>query len=77
MDFRKTSVVDLSRRIRKGELSPTEAVTETFSAIRLREPELHAFVSLAEEQAFARARDVEHQMASGGSWGCWQVFPLP
>lgn len=76
MDFRKTSVVDLSQRIRRRELSPTEAVTETFAAIRLREPQLHAFISLAEEQAFARARDVEHQMASGGKLGVLAGVPV-
>lgn len=59
------TALGLGEKIRRGELSPREAVEESLTQIRRQEPQVQAFLNVTQEEAFARADQVERGMREG------------
>jgi aspartyl-tRNA(Asn)/glutamyl-tRNA(Gln) amidotransferase subunit A len=55
------SVAAVARRIRAGEISPTEAVTESLGRIERLDGTLNAFIAVRAEEALAEAAELERQ----------------
>jgi len=64
------------RALRAGAISSRELVTHTFSRIRKYNPKVNAFITLAEEQAIARANEADEALAAGRAWGTLHGLPI-
>ncbi len=65
MELLELSALELGRRIRAGEISAVEAVQASLSRIKEVEKDVHAYVTVDEEGALTRAREVQKQIADG------------
>jgi aspartyl-tRNA(Asn)/glutamyl-tRNA(Gln) amidotransferase subunit A len=63
------SVAELAGRLRRGELSPREAVQGYLDRIERLNEHLNAYVALRAEEALAEARALERSDARGPLWG--------
>lgn len=70
------TAVQLSARIRRGELTAEEAVRAALDRIAAREKELHCYITIEEEQALARAEQVQRQIADGTLTGPLAGVPV-
>lgn len=61
------SLVELAALYRKKEASPVEAVKGTFERLHKLEPDLNAFITLAEKEAMVQAEAVEKQFLAGSA----------
>lgn len=68
--------VTLAARIRRRDLSAVEATAAAFLRIAALDGELNAFCTLAEESAFAAARDIDRRLAAGEAVGPLAGVPL-
>ena len=59
------SIKELSHKIKKRELSPTELVELQFDQIEKTEQEYHCYISLQKEQALVCAKQIEQEMLDG------------
>ena len=64
-----TSAIEIAEQVRVGKLSAVSVLTRYLEAIRIREPELHAFNVVLEEQALARAAEIDQAVAQGREVG--------
>jgi aspartyl-tRNA(Asn)/glutamyl-tRNA(Gln) amidotransferase subunit A len=62
MDY---TAVELSGKIKAGELTAVEAAQEALSAIKEKEKLYHCYVTVEEETALAQAKKVQEKIASG------------
>ncbi|MDR1408900.1 MAG: Asp-tRNA(Asn)/Glu-tRNA(Gln) amidotransferase subunit GatA [Oscillospiraceae bacterium] len=65
MELLELTALELSAKIRVGELTVREALDAAYRAIELEEPRIHAFVSLCKEQAYAEALSVQERIDAG------------
>jgi len=70
------SAYELAARIRRGELRAEDAASEVFQRIREREPRIHAYISLDEEGALRKAREVDKKVARGEPVGVLAGVPV-
>ena len=75
-DLAFTSARDIAEAVRRRAISPVEAVDAALAAADATEPKLHAFATLAPEQARAAARELEQHLARGGSVGPLAGVPV-
>lgn len=59
------SAVELSEKIKQGEIKVSEAVEAVFAKIAEREEELHCYVTLEKERAMSRAQAIQTKIDSG------------
>lgn len=69
MDILNRTAVELSEKIRQGEIKVAEAVEAVFAQIEEKESQLHCYVTLEKEKALARAEVVQKQIDSGSLTG--------
>ena len=70
------SAKELRDKIKTGEISSVEATEAVFSAIDKYEPVVGAYISTFEEQALAKAKEVDERIASGESVGALAGVPV-
>src|SRR5450755_337916 len=70
------SATDAARAIRTGAISSRELTAHVFGRISKYNGRVNAFVTLAEEQATARARAADEAQAKGKSWGRLHGVPI-
>jgi aspartyl-tRNA(Asn)/glutamyl-tRNA(Gln) amidotransferase subunit A len=66
-DLAYRSAADLAAMIRARKVSPVEVVRSTLDRILRSQPVLNAFITVAEDQAMAAARDAEGAVMNGGA----------
>ena len=62
MNILDYTAVELSDRIKKGEIKVAEAVEAVFARIDEREEALNCYITLEKEKALARAKEVQKQI---------------
>jgi aspartyl-tRNA(Asn)/glutamyl-tRNA(Gln) amidotransferase subunit A len=70
------SLIDLVARIRRGDVSPVEAVDETLARIDAADDALNAFCEVRAEDARAQARAVAERLARGEAVGVLAGVPV-
>jgi len=75
-DFCYFSAGELSRLIRKREISPVEVVKAHLVRVEALEPALNSFITLLPEQATQEARVAEHEIQSGQYRGPLHGIPV-
>ena len=70
------SVGQLSKLIKKRELSPLEVIEAHLSRIEDLEPKLNSFITLLSDQAMASARNAEKEIQSGRYFGPFHGIPI-
>ena len=70
------SACDLAAKIAAGEVSSTDAVTQTVERMRAVNPKLNAVVDDLGDEAIAQARSHDEQMAKAGAIGPLHGVPV-
>jgi aspartyl-tRNA(Asn)/glutamyl-tRNA(Gln) amidotransferase subunit A len=70
------SAAELSRLIRKKEVSPVEVVEAHLTRIEAVEPDLNSFITLLAEQAMKRAKEAEREIQAGRTRGPLHGIPI-
>ncbi len=70
------SATELRDKIKAGEISSFEATQSVFARIEKYEPKIGAYISTFEEQALAKAKEVDERIASGESVGALAGVPV-
>ena len=65
MNILELSALELGRKIKAGEVTAVEAVKASLEQIKQKEPDIHAYVTVDEEGAVERAREVQSRIADG------------
>ena len=65
MDLMKLTAVQLSEKIKAGELSVEEAVKASLDAVQEKDKTINAFITVDEEGALKRAAEVQKRIESG------------
>lgn len=65
MEILDLSAVELSKKIRQGEITVRDAVEAVFAGIEKTEGEYHCYVTLEKEKALARAQEVQEKIDAG------------
>ena len=68
-------VLEVRDRIRSGELKAVEAVGEALRQIRQVDSELHAATGIFDEEALARAEEIDRALARGDDVGSLAGVP--
>ena len=64
MDLMKLTAVQLSEKIKAGEVSVKEAVKAALDAIAERDPEINAFITVDTEGAMKKAEEIQKKVKS-------------
>ena len=75
-DPTKLSIVEAGRLIRSGQLSPVDLVQAYLERISHLDQRLNAFITVTDEQALIRARDLEAELRSGNWRGPLHGIPI-
>ncbi len=70
------SAVDLASMIRSKKVSPVEVAAATLDRVKRSQPALNAFITIAEEEAMAAAREAERAVMSGAAPGPLHGVPF-
>lgn len=65
MKLLELTAVELGKKIKAGEVTVEEATRAALDAIRAKEDQVHSFVTVDEEGALARAKEVQAQIDNG------------
>lgn len=65
IDLSAATIVDVSEPLRTRTLSPVDLVTATLERIDALQPTLQCFTTVTSERAMQRAREAEHEIATG------------
>jgi len=76
MDFRRTTVADLARRVRAKEVSARELAGEALARIEALNPTINAFVAVDGERALEQAAAIDQIVATGGDPGPLAGVPI-
>lgn len=76
MSLMSLTAVELGRKIKAGEVTVTEAVTEALDAIEKKEKSVHSFVTVDREGALKRAAEVQRQIDEGTLTGPLAGVPV-
>ena len=71
-----STIAELSRAIRAGELSAETATTDCLARIAERNPALNAFITVLADQALAQAKQADAELRSGRNRGPLHGVPL-
>ena len=66
MSILSLTAVELSDKIKKGEIRVTQALDEVFAQIEEKEAQLNCYVTLEKEKAYTKAEEVQKKIDSGG-----------
>ena len=75
-DILSLTAVELSDKIKKGEIKVTQALDAVFEQIAVREEELNCYVTLEKEKAYAQAETVQKRIESGELTGSLAGVPF-
>lgn len=76
MDILDFTAVELGEKIREGQIGVEEAVKASLDQCRSMEETIHAYVTLDEEKALARAREVQSKIREGRVKGPLAGVPM-
>src|SRR3954454_2148111 len=76
MDFRRTSLAELSDQVQSRSLSARELVGHAIERIEALEPRLNAWAALDGERAMAEATAIDDRLASGDPVGPLAGIPI-
>ena len=76
MSLTSLTAIGLGKKIRAGEVSVEEAVTDALGQIRAREPDIHSFVTVDEEGALAQARQIQKRIRDGACTSVLAGVPM-
>lgn len=76
MDLMQLTAVRLSEKIKSGEVMVKEAAEASLQAIRNKEKEIHAFISIDEEGALRQAEEVQKKIEKGEQTGPLAGVPV-
>lgn len=76
MSKKFTSITQYRTGLHKKEFSAREAITELFSHIREKDPLIHAFLEVYEQEALQNADRVDKRIAAGESQGALDGVPM-
>lgn len=62
---KQISAIELSRRIRAGELTVKQALDDAYARIEAQEPQYNCYISLCKEEAYKAAEEVQTRIDSG------------
>ena len=65
MDITKLTALELGSKIRAGEISAVEAARAQLDIIAEREKEYHCYITVLEEEALAREKEVQEGIRTG------------
>lgn len=65
MSILSLTAVELSDKIKKGEIRVTQALDEVFAQIEAKEEQLNCYVTLEKKRAYAQAEEVQKKIDSG------------
>lgn len=65
MSILSLTAVELSDKIKKGEIRVTQALDEVFAQIEEKEAQLNCYVTLEKEKAYTKAEEVQKKIDSG------------
>ncbi len=65
MSLMSLTAVELGKKIKAKEVTVEAAVREALDAVRAKEEQVHSFVTVDEEGALARAKEVQAQIDAG------------
>jgi len=72
----RTSILELSRRLRNGEISPVELTRDCLAKIRKLNPILNAFITVTAESALLQAQEAEAEIRHGNWRGPLHGVPV-
>ena len=76
MKILELSATELAKKIKRGELSVTEAAKASLAQIAKEDPKIHAYLTVDEEKVLARAREVEEGIRAGKYTGPLAGVPI-
>ena len=76
MDLMKLTAVQLSEKIKAGEVSVKEAVKAALDAIAERDPEINAFITVDTEGAMKKAEEIQKKIDAGELTGPLAGVPV-
>lgn len=65
MELTKLTALKLGRKIKAGEITVEEAVRAQLAAIAARDPQYHCYITVLEQEALARAKEVQEGIHAG------------
>lgn len=65
MEITSLTALELGKKIKLGEISVVEATKVQLETLRIRDEEYHAFVTISEEEAISRAKEVQALIDAG------------
>ena len=76
MSLMSLTAVELGKKIKAKEVTVEAAVREALDAVRAKEEQVHSFVTVDEEGALARAKEVQVQIDAGELTGPLAGVPV-
>ena len=76
MKILELSATELAKKIKRGELSVTEAAKASLAQIAKEDPKIHAYLTVDEEKVLVRAREVEEGIRAGKYTGPLAGVPI-
>ena len=76
MSLMSLTAVELGKKIKAKEVTVEAAVREALDAVRAKEEQVHSFVTVDEEGALARAKEVQAQIDAGELTGPLAGVPV-
>ena len=76
MSLMSLTAVELGKKIKAKEVTVEAAVREALEAVRAKEEQVHSFVTVDEEGALARAKEVQAQIDAGELTGPLAGVPV-
>ena len=76
MKILELSATELAKKIKRGELSVTEAAKASLAQIAKEDPKIHAYLTVDEEKVLAQAREVEEGIRAGKYTGPLAGVPI-
>ncbi len=76
MELLALSAVELSNKIKAGEVTVKEALDACFASIEAKEESVHAYVTVCKEEAYKRAEEVQAKISSGELTGPLAGVPV-
>lgn len=76
MDLMQLTAVRLSEKIKSGEVTVKEAAEASLQAIKSKEKEIHAFITVDEESALRQAEEVQKKIEKGEQTGPLAGVPV-
>ena len=76
MKILELSAIELAKKIKRGELSVTEAAKASLAQIAKEDPKIHAYLTVDAEKVLAQAREVEEGIRAGKYTGPLAGVPI-